>query len=143
MNLISLIGKRLNETILNILRNFIPYETVLCDGGDPPWFNNKTKSLIREKNITFKRFRSDRRNICLKRQLNCLQDADQCSLMSNASKLPSNFTLYTDNQLYTVTFSQDDIDKIIQNLNANKAHVHDNVRIRMLKICGLSAYGPL
>ena len=74
MKLISLIGKRLNEKILNILRNFIPYETVLCDGGDPPWFNNKIKSLIREKNITFKRFRSDRRNICLKRQLNCLQD---------------------------------------------------------------------
>ena len=41
--------------------------------------------------------------------------------MSNASKLPANFTLYTDNQLYTVTFSQDDIGKIIQNLNANKA----------------------
>ena len=63
-----------NETILNILRNFIPHETVLCDDRDPPWFNNKIKSLIHEKNITFKRLRSDRRNSCLRRQLNCLQD---------------------------------------------------------------------
>ena len=53
-----------NETNVNILRNFIPHETVLCDNRDPPWFYNKIKSLMREKNITFKRFRSDRRNIC-------------------------------------------------------------------------------
>ena len=63
--------------------------------------------------------------------------------MSNASKLPSSFTLYTDNRLSTVTFSQDDIGKIIQNLNPNKAHGHDNISIRMLKICGSSIYGPL
>ena len=61
--------------------------------------------------------------------------ADECSLMSNASKLPSSFTLYTDNRLSTVTFSQDDIGKIIQNLNPNKAHGHDNISIRMLKMC--------
>ena len=59
--------------------------------------------------------------------------ADQCSLMSNSSKLPSNFTLYTDNRLSTVTFSQDDIGKTIRSLNANKAHGHDNIRIQMLK----------
>ena len=40
-----------NETILNILRNFIPHETVLCDDRDPPWFNTKIKSLIHEKNL--------------------------------------------------------------------------------------------
>ena len=38
-----------NETILNIVRNFILHETVLCDDRDPPWFNNKIKSLIQEK----------------------------------------------------------------------------------------------
>ena len=69
--------------------------------------------------------------------------ADQCSLMSDASTLPSNFTLYTNNQLSTVTFSQDDIGKIIQNLKPNKAHGHDNISIQMLKICGSSIYGPL
>ena len=55
------------EKILNILRTFIPFiphETVLCDDRDLPWFINKFKSLIHEKNITFKRFRSDRLNSC-------------------------------------------------------------------------------
>ena len=69
--------------------------------------------------------------------------ADQCSLMSNASKLPSNFTLYTDNRPSAVTFSQDDIGKIFQNLNPNKDHDHDNISIRMLKIFSSSIYGPL
>ena len=64
----------LNETILNILRNSIPHDTVLCDDKNPPWFNNKIKSLIHEKNKTFKWFKSDRRNSCLRRQLNGVQD---------------------------------------------------------------------
>ena len=68
---------------------------------------------------------------------------DQYSLMSDDSKLPSSFTLYTDNRLSTVTFSQDGIGKIIQNLNPNKAHSHGNNNIQMLKICGLLIYGPL
>ena len=75
-----------NETILNTLRNFIPHETVLCDDRDPPWFNNKIKSLIHEKNITFKRLRSDRRNSCLRRQLNCLQDRLNDSIEASKQK---------------------------------------------------------
>ena len=63
--------------------------------------------------------------------------------MSDASTLPSNFTLYSNNRLSTVTFSQDDIGKIIQNLKPNKAHGHDNISIQMLKICCSSIYGPL
>ena len=63
--------------------------------------------------------------------------------MSNTSQLPSNFTLYTDNRISTVTFSQDDIGEIIQNLNPNKAHSHDNISIRMLKLCGSSTCGLL
>ena len=46
----------------------------MCDNRDPLWFNNKIKSPIHEKNIIFKRLRSDRRNNCLKMQLNCLKD---------------------------------------------------------------------
>ena len=49
----------------------------------------------------------------------------------------------TDNRLSSVRFSQDDIAKIIQNLDQNKAHGHDNISIRMLKICGSSIYKPL
>ena len=49
----------------------------------------------------------------------------------------------TDNHLSSVSFSQDNIAKIIQNIDPNKAHGHNNVSIRMLKICGSSIYKPL
>ena len=54
-------------TILNILRGFITHDNTLCDDRDPPWFSNKIKSSIHEKNITFKGFRSDKRNSCSRR----------------------------------------------------------------------------
>ena len=81
-----------NETILNKLRNLIPHETVLCDDRDPPWFDNKIKSLIHEKNITFKRFRSDRQNSYLRRQLNCLQDCLNDSIEASKQKYYSRMT---------------------------------------------------
>ena len=49
----------------------------------------------------------------------------------------------TNNRLSSATFSQDDIAKIIQNLDSGKAHSHDNISIRMLKICGSAIYEPL
>ena len=62
------------ETNLNILSNFIPHETLTCDDRHPPWFNDKSKSLIYEKNATVKKFCCDRNNSFIKRQLNILQD---------------------------------------------------------------------
>ena len=32
-----------NNTILNILCNFIPHGILTCDDKDPPWFNKKYK----------------------------------------------------------------------------------------------------
>ena len=29
-----------NQTIKNILSNFTPHETVICDDQDPPWINS-------------------------------------------------------------------------------------------------------
>ena len=46
----------------------------------------------------------------------------------------------TSNYLSSVTFSQDEIAKIIQNLDSVKAHGHDNISIRMLEICGSAIY---
>ena len=45
----------------------------------------------------------------------------------------------TNNRLSSVT-SQDDIAKIIQNLDSGKAHGHDSISIRILKICGSAIY---
>ena len=38
-----------NRTILNIVSNFIPHEITVCNGKDPPWFNNRIKTLIQKK----------------------------------------------------------------------------------------------
>ena len=44
----------LTKTILNIMSNFIPNEIVTIDDRDPPWINSKIKSLIKNKNESFK-----------------------------------------------------------------------------------------
>ena len=69
--------------------------------------------------------------------------ASQCSSIKNDSKLPSYLNYNTDNHLSTVNFSIDDIAKIIQNLDPNKAHGHDKISIRMLQLCGNSICKPL
>ena len=58
----------------------------MCDNRDPLWFNNKIKSLIHEKNITFKGLRSDRRNNWLRMQLNCLKDRLNDSIEASKQK---------------------------------------------------------
>ena len=62
--------------------------------------------------------------------------AEQSSILLNSSKLPSNLAPRADQSLTSVHFSQDDILKIIQNLNPNKAYGSDKISIRMIKICG-------
>ena len=58
-------------------------------------------------------------------------------MIKNDSKLPSSHLNYkTDYRLLTVNFSIDDIAKILQNLDPNKAHGHDKISIGMLQLCG-------
>ena len=49
----------------------------------------------------------------------------------------------TDKRLCAITFSAENIEKIKQSLNPNKAHGHDNLRIRMLKLRGDAICEPL
>ena len=49
----------------------------------------------------------------------------------------------TSNRLFSITFSQCDIAKTIQNLDSGKAHSYNNISIRMLKICGSAINKPL
>ena len=60
----------------------------------------------------------------------------QCSLISNSSELPLNLHYTSEKCLNTLNFSNNDTEKIIQNLDPNKAHGHDKISIRMIKICG-------
>ena len=44
-----------NETVLNIIRNFIPHEVEPFDDRDPPWITSRIKKTINDKNLAFKR----------------------------------------------------------------------------------------
>ena len=44
----------LTKAILNIVSNFIPNEILTSNDRDPPWINNKTKFLIKNKTEYFK-----------------------------------------------------------------------------------------
>ena len=35
-----------NDTITNIMPNFVPNEIIICDNRDPPWMNRHIKNLI-------------------------------------------------------------------------------------------------
>ena len=59
---------------MNILSNFIPHETIVCDDKDPPWFNRTIKSLIQEKKDTFNKYRKNKNNIQLLQHLRILQE---------------------------------------------------------------------
>ena len=203
-----------NNTVLNILSNFIPHETIVCDDKDPPWFNNKIKALIQAKNTAFNSFRKNSGNSELKRHLVSLQErvkasiesskqkyyyrianklnntqknsksywsllkiflnnkkiplipplfhenrfiidfkekaelfnsffSKQCSLITNNSKLPTSPSYLTEKHLTIITFSAEDIGKIIRSLNPNKAHGHDNLSVLMLILCGDAICEPL
>ena len=55
--------------------------------------------------------------------------ATQCTPLSNSSVLPSAINFKTHARLSSIDFDEEDILKIIRNLNVNKAHGHDNISI--------------
>ena len=69
--------------------------------------------------------------------------AKQCSIIENNSVLPSSTNPITDQYLASIEFMKDDIKRIIRNLDPNKAHGHDMISIRMLKMSGDFIIEPL
>ena len=69
--------------------------------------------------------------------------AKQCSLINSNSSLPSEIIKKAGNSLYSEEFSTEDILRVINNLDSNEAHGHDEISIRMLKICGTFVCRPL
>ena len=45
-----------NETVPNVICNFIPYEVVTFDKRGPPWITSCIKKTINNKNLAFKSF---------------------------------------------------------------------------------------
>ena len=69
--------------------------------------------------------------------------ADQYSPISNGNVIPSELSLRADSTLSKCHFGKEDILRIINNLDPNKAHDYDEISIRMLKVCGDSICRPL
>ena len=67
----------------------------------------------------------------------------QCSMIKNTSVLPTNCEILTDKSLSNITFTDNDIEKIIKGLDPNKDHGHDLICIPMLKLRGGSIYKHL
>ena len=62
--------------------------------------------------------------------------------MKNISTLPNTCSEHANNILDTIIFSKEDIYKIIKNLDPNKAHGHNMISIRMIKLCEISICKP-
>ena len=66
----------------------------------------------------------------------------QCSPVVNSSVLPDKSYL-TASSLESITISGSDILKTIRSLDINKAHGHDDISVRMMKICDDAIVEPL
>ena len=69
--------------------------------------------------------------------------AEPCTPLKNSSVLPLNQMLLTQSRLNCIDFNGDEILKIVRALNIHKAHGHDDISIRMIKICDKSLVKPL
>ena len=67
----------------------------------------------------------------------------QCTLLNNGSKFPSQHYFITSERLSSIVFDDQDIIKIIRALNINESHGHDDISIRMIKICDSELGKPL
>ena len=56
--------------------------------------------------------------------------------MQNRSTIPSVFTPLTHKSLASFKFTGNDIKCVINKSDFNKAHIHDMIGIRMIKLCG-------
>ena len=68
--------------------------------------------------------------------------ADQCTPLKNNSSPPANQIFLTQSRLTSLDFDEDELFKIIRALNINKAHGHDDISIRMIKVCDKSLIKP-
>ena len=108
----------------SILKTFLNDKKIPCIS--PLFHNNKFVIYIKEKAELFNTF-----------------FAEQCSLANNNSELPKRLLFLTEKRLSNVQISNENIIKIINNLDPNKDHGHDMISTRMLKLSGPSLCKPL
>ena len=69
--------------------------------------------------------------------------ASQCTPINNDSPLPCSFEFYSKFGLPSLNIIGDNVLKIVRALNINKAHDHDEISARMIKICHEALAKPL
>ena len=100
-----------------ILKTFLNDEKILCIPG--VFHDNKFVIVdFKEKTELF--------NLCF---------TEQCSLPKNNNKLPKNLLFLTEKCVSNIQISNENIIKIINNFDPNKALGHKMISIRMLKLC--------
>ena len=67
----------------------------------------------------------------------------QCQPIANNSILPTNQVFYTQNRLRRFDIDCVKMSNLINGLNKHKAHGHDGISIRMVKLCNLTITKPL
>ena len=80
-----------NETILNIMTNFIPHETKIFNDREPPWINNKVKTMIQEKSKIYQLYLKNKSNM-LATKLKTMQNLIYKTLESCKSKYYGNIS---------------------------------------------------
>ena len=63
---------------------------------------------------------------------------EQCTPLKNSSVLQVNQFFLTQSRLNSIGFNEDEVLKILRVLNVHKAHGHNDISIRMIKICDKS-----
>ena len=105
------------------------------------------KSFLTGKKIPFipPLFENNEYIIDLKKKAELLNSffANRCFLINNNSQLPRTLSYKTNERLSSVKITDDDILKITAKLDPNKAHGHDKINIRMIKIYSTSICKPL
>ena len=69
--------------------------------------------------------------------------AEQCTSLKNSSALPVNQMFLTRSRLNSTNLNEEEMLKIVRALNIHKAHGHEDISIRMIKICDKSFLKPL
>ena len=69
--------------------------------------------------------------------------AEQCTPLDNNISLPVNQLFLTQSRLTSLDLDDNELLKIVRASNMNKAHGHDDISIRMIKICDKSLIKPL
>ena len=105
-----------SKTYLSILKGFLTGKKVPCIL--PIFHDNKFITNFIEKTELFNSF-----------------FANQCSLITNTSELSTNCKILTVKSLSNISFTDNDSEKIVKDLDPNKAHGHDMMSLRILKMC--------